>query len=604
MSDIFVPDLIEETAAGIFARHAARATLPVLTAPTTPERPDATNRVRQHLVTVACSNLTDRNFAFDSSVIDPEFARGFERLAKLVSLYPDSPLTLFGHADPEGPAGEADSYNKFLSERRARAVYALLLRRTEIWEQLHSDAAERSHVRGDDWGLKSLQVMLDALGFTPGNLDGKPDKVTDDALADFVGSVTGTRPARAKNDVATRALLFRAYMDFLTPPDPANPQQKFQLPPERFLNGAKGKIEGPGDFQGCSAFNLQLILARQELDALAKEGDIGKASRHGLNEPNRRVILFLFAPGTVMPETWPCPSAKKGVADCHARFWSDGEKRRGTAFPQHRRRFGKAVPESKAVLVPANPSLAARMRKPETTFACRFYHGLAVGSPCERDLKMWILRLHAGGPTRPIADVRYVARMGTDAAAPVIRGRTTAAGTLGLPVYDDVATISLRIDAFRLLFGTLPPKPANPPAPPPAQPTDSTDPEAFPDEADFLEVTLNAGALDRIRLPANPEPPPPGPGDPPPAPDFDTEDAPPLTTDERDRGAGERLQNLGFGDRELILDAAARRDAIRSFQRFVLKRTPDKATGDLDDETLDRLATEYGDAKVTESPPT
>ena len=169
MADIFVPDFIEETKAGIFARHPSRATLPVLSAPTTPERATATNRVRQHLVTVACSNLKDRAFAFDSSVLHPDMAEGIERLARLVALYPDSPLTLFGHADPEGPAGTADTYNKFLSERRARAVYALLLRRTEIWEQLHSDADERQHVLGDNWGLRSLQLMLDALEFPPGN---------------------------------------------------------------------------------------------------------------------------------------------------------------------------------------------------------------------------------------------------------------------------------------------------------------------------------------------------------------------------------------------------------------------------------------------------
>ena len=101
MADIFIPDLIEENQAGIFARHPARATLPVLTAPTTPDRAGATNRVRQHLVTVACSNLSDNTFAFDSSVMSPDMAEGIEGLAKLIALYPGSPLTIFGHADPE-----------------------------------------------------------------------------------------------------------------------------------------------------------------------------------------------------------------------------------------------------------------------------------------------------------------------------------------------------------------------------------------------------------------------------------------------------------------------------------------------------------------------
>ena len=605
MSDIFVPDFIEETSRGIFARHASRASLPVLTAPTTTLRPSASNRVRQHLVVVACANLKDSAFAFDSSFIDRSMAEGFDSLSKLVTLYPGAPLTLFGHTDPEGPAGGADQYNKFLSERRARAVYALLLRRTEIWEQLFSDAGERQHVLGDNWGLRSVQHMLDALEFFPGNLDGKPDAATDSALADFVEKRTGTRPKRGQNDAPTRALLFKAYMDFLTPVDPEDATRKWQLPPERFLNGAAGKVSGPGDFQGCSAFNPQLVLARAELDALAKEGDIGRASRHGLHEPNRRVVIYLFAPGTIMPDRWPCPSAREGIGRCKERFWSDGEQRRSTHFPEHRRRFGRSVPESRAVLSPSNPALAARMRRAETTFGCRFYHGFAVGSPCERDLKMWIIRLHAGGPTRPIANVRYVARIGTDESAPVIRGRTTGTGTIGLPLYDDVATISLKIDAFRLLFGTVPPPPPKdaPPPPPPPPAAGSTDPEAFPDEADFLEFTLDAGALDRIRLPLGAEPPP-TPDDPNPFADFDSIDAPPLTLEERDRGVGQRLQNLGFGDRELVTTAAARQRAVSAFQRFVMKRAPADATGAIDDETLDSLARDYGEGRLTESPPT
>jgi len=601
MGDVFIPELIEETPVGIFARHPATATLPILAAPTTPDRAGAFNRVRQDLVTVACANLKDFAFAFDSSFIDPNAAVGFDRLAKLMAKYPGSPITVFGHADADGDP----AYNKFLSERRARSVFAFTLRRTEIWEQLFSDASERAHVRGDDWGLRSIQTMLQALEFVPGNLDGKPDDATNAALADFVERATGTRPRPARNDVPTRKLLFTAYMEFLAPDDPRKPGTKWKLEPADYLGGGVGRIEGPGDFQGCSEFNPQMIMAAAEARTFKSEGDIGTALRHAVHEPNRRVVIYLFAPGTAKPATWPCPSARQGIAGCIARFWSDGEKRRSTAFEEHRRRFGRDVPEQKSILAPSDPALAARMRRAETTFGCRFYHSFAMRSPCERDLRMWVIRLLAGGPSRPIANARYVARMGTDADAPLIRGRTTAAGTIGLPVFDDLATIVLRVDAFRVLFGTPlpPPPPPDPDAPPPAAPASatSTDPDAFPDEQDFIEIELNAGALDRIRLPEGAEPPPPGPGDPPPVPDFDSVDAPPLTVEERDRGAGERLQNLGFGDRELILDAAARRAAVAAFQRSF--RAADQATGDIDDETLDRLAEAYGDRTTVASPP-
>ena len=123
MSDIFIPDLVEETATGIFARHAGRFTLPVLVAPTTTDRDDAHNRLRRQMVTVGCANLKDFAFAFDSSFLAPQSADGFDRLMKLIKLYPGCPISIFGHADPDGTA----LYNKFLSERRSQAVFGLLL---------------------------------------------------------------------------------------------------------------------------------------------------------------------------------------------------------------------------------------------------------------------------------------------------------------------------------------------------------------------------------------------------------------------------------------------------------------------------------------------
>ena len=145
MSDIFIPDLIEETANGVFARHAGRFTLPVLIAPTTDDRADAHNRLRRQLVTVACANLSDYNFDFDSSVLLPKVKGGLVSLMRLVKLYPGSPLSLFGHADPDGKA----PYNKHLSERRAQVLFGLLLRRVSVWEHLYSlqDGAP-----GDVWG--------------------------------------------------------------------------------------------------------------------------------------------------------------------------------------------------------------------------------------------------------------------------------------------------------------------------------------------------------------------------------------------------------------------------------------------------------------------
>lgn len=505
MADILIPDLVEETSTGIFARHPARFELPVLVAPTTEDREQATNRLRQSLVAVACANLKDYAFDFDSSFLAARSADGFANLQKLTALYPGSPLSLFGQADPVGDP----VYNKFLSERRARAVFGLLLRRTAVWEQLYSDETERQHVPGDVWGVRVIQAMLVALGFTPG-ADGKWDAATRQAFSDCIVSLGGAVPGHSvANSPATRKVLFAAYMDLLCPPDPANPSRKWQLQPSDFLGGGQAPLGAPGDLQGCSEFNPQLLFAQEEEDDFKARGKDGKADRNAANEPNRRVVIYLFEPLATKPSTWPCPSAKAGVKGCHDRFWSDARQRTTIQFTAHRRRFGREVPEAARVLDPPDPVKAARYGKAETTFGCRFYHGLAARSPCERDLQMWVIRLWAGGPESPLANARYAATVGNDPDSPVVRGTTTASGTIGLPLFDREVTITLKVDVGPVLLKDLPPpaqltigdsatEPQSPDDPTPQ----TTDPQAWPGEDHFMTLTLQAGALARIVSPA------------------------------------------------------------------------------------------------------
>src|ERR1035438_4953522 len=88
------------------------------------------NRLQIPLIPVACWRVDDIRFAFDSSMVLPDAKDELQLLSELLQIHPDSPISLFGHADPSG----ADDYNKFLSGRRAAAVYGLLTRRTEVWE--------------------------------------------------------------------------------------------------------------------------------------------------------------------------------------------------------------------------------------------------------------------------------------------------------------------------------------------------------------------------------------------------------------------------------------------------------------------------------------
>src|SRR6266576_1904877 len=119
------------------------------------------NTVRAGIIPVACWRLEDVRFEFDSSFVVPGIELELKNLAKLVKDHPTTsksdgkpgfPLSVFGHADPIGN----DDYNKQLSGRRATAIYALLIRDTNLWEKLFSQP-----LGNDKWGRKSLRTMLD-----------------------------------------------------------------------------------------------------------------------------------------------------------------------------------------------------------------------------------------------------------------------------------------------------------------------------------------------------------------------------------------------------------------------------------------------------------
>src|SRR5262249_29519624 len=147
---------------------------------------------------------------------------------------------------------------------------------------------------------------------------------------------------------------FRVYMDDRCH-DPGG--AAYQLTKADFL--ARGAdAGGKGDLQGCSEFNPVLVFSKAEDAAYQKAAD--KTARDLDNAPNRRVVAYLFNPGSkVDPAKWPCPPVTQPTAGCRARFWSDGNTRRS---PQALRR---------------------RFDDKQDTFACRFYHTIATFSPCE-----------------------------------------------------------------------------------------------------------------------------------------------------------------------------------------------------------------------------
>ena len=334
--------------AGITAEHPALVRLPVLVAPSVD---DKLNTLRPVLAPIACWGIGDARFNFASSFVRPKIAEDAASLADLIQTLTERlgsrPLaSVFGHADPIGN----DEFNKALSGRRAAAIYALLTRRTEIWEDIYSQKGKyTAKLSADSWGEGALQTMLADLEYES---TGPGDEHIRQFQSDEGLAVDG------KVGPDTREKLFGAYMDEHCKDLAGEP---FSLEVNEFLGGGADD-GGKGDFQGCSEFNPLVIFSQEEHQEFSKSEK--KAERDFANAPNRRVMTYLFHPDLrVELKKWPCPRAKEGTSACKKRLWVDGQERR-------------SVGESRRLY-----------ESTRDTFACRFYDRIARESPCERVLE-------------------------------------------------------------------------------------------------------------------------------------------------------------------------------------------------------------------------
>jgi len=414
--------VIHSSDGSISGEHDAPSDYPLLVGPATSKEK---NTLRPGIPVVACWRLEDIRFDFDSSFVRPDSQPDFKKLAELIKAHPKAPVSIFGHADPVG----TEAYNKKLSGRRAIAVYAILIRNADMWENLYS-----SPYHGDKWGPPQILAMLEMLGYSPGKDDGLLQGNASDILKKFQtdNGLTGHGYLNA----ATRKKLYTVYMDKLCGAD-------FKLQKSDFL--AKGAdADGRGDYQGCSKFNPLLIFSSAEEQEYSQPGL--ELQRNAVNAPNRRVMVFLFKPGLVVnPAQWPCPKADTEAVDaCKKRFWSNGAARlQNTA--NERRYNSKAILEKKEL----------------NTFACRFYERLCGKSPCERAEKQWVVRILAAGTGpvanhQPIANEPYELR-GVGASEGIVKGRTDSKGFLRAAVSDETPTMTLAIAGNRLTLkgGTL-----------------------------------------------------------------------------------------------------------------------------------------------------
>jgi len=192
----------------------------------------------------------------------------------------------------------------------------------------------------EGWGQGSIEHILTALGYMGSG-------GYSDAVRQFQAEVD-LSPVDGIAGPNTRAKLFAKYMDYLCP----------RIWAKTDFLGRGGDAGGKGDYQGCGEYNPYLVFSQAEEQSFLQPEN--QSTRNADNAINRRVVIYLFRPGTVAtPEKWPCPRGTEGTSGCLKRMWSDGQTRRGAQTA--RREFGET----------------------RDTFACRFYHRIALESPCE-----------------------------------------------------------------------------------------------------------------------------------------------------------------------------------------------------------------------------
>lgn len=219
-------------------------------------------------------------FATDKSLVRPNQGASLKAMCDKIKAWrdkhPDGKMAVFGHADTVG----ADTYNKTLSDRRAKAVHGYLVKDPKVWESLYND---------EKWGLASTQELLKHLGHDPGAIDGKFGPETEAAIKGF--QKKQGMAESGKDDATTREALYKAFMD---------EGNALDLKAKDF-----DAIDG-SPFVGCSEFNL----------AEKKEGAC---------EANRRVAVFLLKSNKNFPIQYPC---KKGSVDpCRKQAARKGDRR-------------------------------------------------------------------------------------------------------------------------------------------------------------------------------------------------------------------------------------------------------------------------------------
>jgi len=224
--------------------------------------------------------LQDITFALDKSFVRTQevapIKEMFQRIQAWQEDYPTAKMAVFGHTDALGD----EPYNKTLSEKRAKAIHALLIQAPKTWLALYDE---------EKWGLASTQEYLKHLGHDPGAIDGQDGPKTQAAVKEFQESKG--LAATGKADAGMREALYAAFMESC---------EGFKVEDKKF-----DSIDG-SPFMGCSEFNLV-------------------KQTQGASEENRRVAVFLLKSNKNFPIHFPCK--KKDIGPCKQQVARKGERR-------------------------------------------------------------------------------------------------------------------------------------------------------------------------------------------------------------------------------------------------------------------------------------
>ena len=218
-------------------------------------------------------------FHFDKSFVEPCERHVLAQVVEHSAAHPDERLLIVGHTDLTG----GDQYNQALSERRARATFAMMTfgsapaRSVAEWDELRRTRPVGTIATvKDSWGRREYQHMLQDLGRFRGNVDGDP-ALTDAAVRQFQTD-HGLVPDGDVGD-ATWPVLIEEYLA----------HDALDMPVARLVPNADGAgcDSGPLRWLGCG-----------EQDPVD--------SRTTAWRPNRRTEL-MFVKESVMPAQVPRP---------------------------------------------------------------------------------------------------------------------------------------------------------------------------------------------------------------------------------------------------------------------------------------------------------